>query len=415
MKSIRPIIVIVSFVLLVGMACSLASGGTPSSGDTGGSATAVSKPVATTAPAATTVTQNNKGAITAIADAEKAVIQIESDGTFMDPQAGLVVNGGERGSGFIIDPSGIAVTNNHVVTGGALVKVWVEGVQHSAQILGVSECSDLAVIKIDGGPFPYLKWYEDPVITGLEVYPAGFPLGEPQFSLTKGIISKEKANGQTSWASLDYVLGQDATINPGNSGGPLLTSDARVVGINYSSIASANQYFAIDAKTAKPVVAILSTGKDIDTIGISGSAVQAKDGSFTGIWVSSVKSGSPADKAGVKPGDILTKLENLVLATDGTMKDYCSILRSHKPGDTLAISILRSPTSELLDGELNGRELAVTGKATAGGSTGGTSGGSTGGTTGGNTGGADATSTPNAFFTENFTGDLSLSPPPSPR
>ncbi|MCX6068320.1 MAG: PDZ domain-containing protein, partial [Chloroflexi bacterium] len=138
------------------------------------------------------------------------------------------------------------------------------------------------------------------------------------------IISKEKADGQTSWASLDYVLGHDATINPGNSGGPLITNNGQVVGINYSSLASANQYFAIDEKTAQPVVDELIKGKDIDSIGINGTAVKSNDGTFSGIWVSSVKSGSPADKSGVKPGDILYQMENLVLATDATMKDYCN-------------------------------------------------------------------------------------------
>jgi S1-C subfamily serine protease len=323
------------------------------------------------------------------------VIQIESQGTFIDPQVGLVVNGAGRGSGFIIDPSGIAVTNNHVVTGSALLKVWVDGVQHNARILGVSECSDLAVIKLDGGPYPYLNWYEDQVKTGLEVYAAGFPLGEPQYSLTKGIISKQKADGQTSWASLDYVLGHDATINPGNSGGPLITSDGQVVGINYSHLASANQYFAIDEKTAKPVVEELKQGKDVDTIGINGTAVKSDDGSFSGIWVSSVESGSLADKSGVKPGDILYQMEGLVLATDGTMKDYCSILRTHQPSDTLSLTVIRYASGELLEGQLNGRELKVTKKFDV-------SGGNSGGNTGGNTGSTEAKD----FFTENFDGDI---------
>jgi hypothetical protein len=182
------------------------------------------------------------------------------------------------------------------------------------------------------------------------------------------------------------------------------------VGINYSSRSTVNQYFAIDSFTAQPVVKVLRTGTDEDTIGINGTAIQAKDGSYTGIWVSSVKSGSPADKAGLKAGDILNKMEDLVLATDGTMKDYCSILRSHKPGDTLSVSIMRFDTGQLLDGELNGRELAVTGDIPGAGgtaSTGGSTGGASGGATGGSSGGTETgTATPPAYFTDTFTGNL---------
>jgi S1-C subfamily serine protease len=392
MKALRPFLLIVSFVLLVGLACSAVSGGAATQ-PAQEQPTSESNTKSAKTPSAN---QSGEGAISNLSDAQNAVIQIESQGTFIDPQVGLVVNGAGRGSGFIIDPSGIAVTNNHVVTGSALLKVWVGGVEHNAQILGVSECSDLAVIKIEGGPYPFLKWYDTPAKTGLEVYAAGFPLGEPQFSLTKGIISKEKADGQTSWASIDYVLGHDATINPGNSGGPLITADGQVVGINYSSLASANQYFAIDEKTARPVVDELMNGKDVDSIGINGTAVLSDDKSFSGIWVSSVKSGSPADKAGVKAGDILYQMESLVLATDGTMKDYCNILRTHKPADTLSLSVIRFASGELLEGQLNGRELAVTGNFDV-----------SGGGGNNNNNGNNGNSSGKDYFTEEFNAPLS--------
>jgi hypothetical protein len=85
-----------------------------------------------------------------------------------------------------------------------------------------------------------------------------------------------------------------------------------------------------------------------------------------------VQSGSPADKAGIAPGDLLLTLENLDLATDGTMADYCDILRSHDPGDTLSVIVFRPGTGEILEGQLNGRELAVTGSIdTTGSQTGG--------------------------------------------
>jgi serine protease Do len=300
------------------------------------------------------------GLVTNLTDLKKATIQIEGQGTFIDPEFGYMANAAGFGSGFIIDPSGIAVTNNHVVTGAALLKVWVGGDNdkvYNARILGVSECSDLAVIDIDGDGFPYLSWYEDPAKVGLEVYTAGFPLGDPEYTMTKGIVSKEKADGETSWASVDSVIEHDATINPGNSGGPLADENGKIVGVNYAGSGDTNQYFAIDRATALSVIEQLRAGKDVDSIGINGEAVASEDGTIAGIWVSSVETGSPADKTGVKPGDIITKLENLDLATDGTMKDYCDILRTHNPEASLAVEVLRWDTQEVLEGQLNGRTL----------------------------------------------------------
>ncbi|MCB9443973.1 MAG: trypsin-like peptidase domain-containing protein [Ardenticatenaceae bacterium] len=299
------------------------------------------------------------GMVTTLDAVKSATIQIEAQGSFVDPQVGLMLNAAGRGSGVIIDPSGIAITNNHVVTGAALIKVWVGGETEprNARILGVSECSDLAVIDIDGEGYPYLGWYEGDLSVGLDVYAAGFPLGDPEFTLTRGIISKARASGETNWASVDSVIEHDATINPGNSGGPLVNASGQLVGINYAGSNEVNQYFAIARDEARSVIEQLRAGQDVTSIGINGQAVS--DGqSIFGIWVSSVKSGSPADKAGILSGDIITTLEGLVLATDGTMADYCDILRTHNPTDTMNVEILRYDTQEVLAGQLNGRELA---------------------------------------------------------
>ncbi|MEA3349741.1 MAG: S1C family serine protease, partial [Chloroflexota bacterium] len=226
-----------------------------------------------------------------------------------------------------------------------------------AKVLGVSECSDLALIDIDGEGFSYMDWYADPVAVGLDVYVAGFPLGEPEYTLTKGIISKERASGETDWASIDSVIMHDATVNPGNSGGPLLTTDGKVVGINYRSRSAQDQYFAIGKEIALPIVEKLKGGQDVDTIGVNGVAVRSEDGSISGIWVSSVSSGSPADKTGLDGGDIVLNLEGQPLATDGTMADYCDIIRTHNPEDTLSMEVLRFATYEVLEGQLNGDAL----------------------------------------------------------
>ncbi len=322
--------------------------------------TSTTPPTATSEPAATTPPETS-GAVDNLQDVKSAVIQIEAQGTFVDPQVGTVYNAAGRGSGFIIDPSGLAVTNNHVVTGAALIKVWVggESTARNARILGVSECSDLAVIDIDGDGYPYLEFFGGNIDVGLEVYAAGFPLGDPEYTLTKGIVSKARADGRTSWASVESVIEHDATINPGNSGGPLVTADGQLVGINYAGNSGTNQYFAIKGQDAQGVIDQLSDGRDVDSIGINGQAILSDDGSIAGLWVSSVKSGSPAGNAGVQGGDIITTLEGLVLATDGTMADYCDILRSHSPSDVMALEVLRFSSEEFLAGELNGQPLST--------------------------------------------------------
>lgn len=297
-------------------------------------------------------------AVNTLQDVKTAVIQIIAQGSFRDPAEGFQYNAAGAGTGFIIDPSGIAVTNNHVVTGAAFLQVYLAGEEtpRNARILGVSECSDLAVIDIDGEGFPYMEWYTGTIDVGLDVYTAGFPLGDPEYTLTRGIVSKARANGETSWASVDYVIEHDATINPGNSGGPLVDPNGKIVGVNYAGASSINQYFAIGRDEAIRVIDQLRQGQDVTSIGVNGMAVSDGEG-LTGIWVSSIKSGSPADNVGIEAGDIILSLEGLILATDGSMADYCDILRGRSMSDQMSIEVLRFDTEEVLEGTLNGEML----------------------------------------------------------
>lgn len=329
-------------------------------------------------PKATSETQSSapspRGAISSVDDVRSATIQIVAEGTLVMP-GGTVPNANWSGSGFIIDPSGIAVTNNHVVTGAARMKVLVGGEDEprNARVLGVAECSDLAVIDIDGDGFPFMAWREGTADVGLDVYAAGFPLGDPEYTLTRGIVSKARADGDRSWTSVAYVLEHDANIQPGNSGGPLVDEDGRVVGVNYSGgfAALSSQYYAIAQAEAIPVIEQLREGKDVHSLGLNGEAFVDAESGFSGIWVTSVTSGSVMDKAGVQPGDIISSLEGISLGRGGTMGEYCDVLKSHDPDDTLAIEIIRFSTGELLSGQLNGRELAIA--STFGSGSGGTS------------------------------------------
>lgn len=318
------------------------------------------EPPSTTSPPSSAPTTEPTGGLETV---EHAVVQIEATGTFVDPEFGAYEGAG-RGSGFVIDtgkmgdPDNIVVTNNHVVTGAGKLEVWVYGEDEprNAKVLGVSECSDLAVIQVDGAAIPELSWWSGPNTPGTEVYVAGFPLGDPEYTLTRGVISKERAGGDTNWASVDHTLEHDASSQPGNSGGPLVTADTLVAGVHYASSNATNQsqFFAIAADVAKPIVDQLAMGVDVDSVGINGQIVSSEDGSISGLWVSGVKSGSPADEAGVLPGDIVTRIEGVSVGADGTMRDYCDVLRSHDADDQLAIEVLRYSTSEVLTGELNG-------------------------------------------------------------
>ena len=288
---------------------------------------------------------------------QPAVVQIIAKGTIRDPELGYASNAGS-GTGFIIDSYGTAVTNNHVVTGAATLEVYVGGEldrSFNATVLGVSECNDLAVIKINADqPLPYLAWHEGDLNVGTEVYAAGFPLGNPEFTLTRGIVAKAEAGGETPWASIDSTIEHDANIQPGNSGGPLVTADGQVAAVNYAvgSGVTASQFFAIRNDLARPVVEKLKNG-DFESLGINGQAVYDEAQGIAGVWVAGVAPGSPASDVGLLPGDIVTALNGLPLGSDGTMSDYCDVLRTagNRP---IAIEVLRWDTSEVLKGEIRG-------------------------------------------------------------
>lgn len=318
-------------------------------------------PSETLAPA-----QTGSGSANSIDEVRPAVFQLFATGSYNDIEGGLVLNAEWGGSGFFISPSGIGVTNNHVVAGAAILKAYVNGetTPRNVRILGTSECADIAVIQVEGSDFAYLDWYEGDVRSGLDVYAAGFPLLDPEYNLTKGIISKVNADGQTSWSSMGYIYEHDAKINPGNSGGPLVTTDGKVVGINYMTIATYDMQFAIPANQAIPIVNRLRERQNVASLGLDGFAIVfGPNQEYPGIWVNSVTTGGIADKAGIEPGDIIHEVEDILVATDGTMKDYCDILKSHDLEDELKLFVYRWETDELYEGSLNGTPIAFWGYA----------------------------------------------------
>ncbi len=223
------------------------------------------------------------------------------------------------GSGVIVDPSGIALTNAHVVERATDIEVvTLDGGKHKAKVVGMDRKTDLAVLRLDDGrgTFPYVRLGDsDKVQVGDWVIAVGSPFGL-QATVTAGIISaKARQIGQ---GPFDDFLQTDAAINPGNSGGPLVNMQGEVVGINTAIVAGGSGIgFAIPSNMAKKIYTeLLAKGKV--TRGWLGVSIQpltpelAKSfGARTaaGVLISDVVPDSPAQKAGLQPGDIILEFD----------------------------------------------------------------------------------------------------------
>lgn len=292
-----------------------------------------------------------------LAKIEASVAFVSTQGTFVTADGASELT--YTGTGFVIDPSGLIVTNNHVVTGGAFWKVSIgaDKTLLGAQLLGVSECSDLALLKVLGGAtYPALTLAAADPTVGEQIYVAGHPNGDP-YTLTNGIVAKPPAPADTSFASVETEIQITAQTFPGNSGSPVVDAAGQVVGVHYAwgppGTTIAGQSFAIAASEVKGIIDQIKAGGNLDYIGLNGEA----KADHTGIAVVSVAPGSPADKAGIVAGDLLTNFNGTAVGTDGTKSTYCSVLRSHKSGDTLTVAVTRG--GQTLTGEINGRAIAM--------------------------------------------------------
>ena len=316
----------------------------------GGGSSPGSPPAAPAAPSASQVAFD-------LSKIEASVAYIQTQGTF------VTADGAKEqiysGSGFVVDSSGLIVTNNHVVTGGAFWKVSVgsDKTLLDAQLLGVSECSDLAVLKVSG-TYPALVMSATNPTVGEQIYVAGHPNGDP-YTLTNGIVAKPAAPSETSWASVKNEIQITAQTFPGNSGSPVIDAAGEVVGVQYSGGTPgspiAGESFAIASSEAKGIIDQIKASGNLDYIGLNGEV----NSDSTGIAVISVAPGSPADKAGIEAGDLLTNFNGAAVGTDGTKSAYCSVLRSHKADATFSVTVSRA--GQALSGEINGRPLALSG------------------------------------------------------
>lgn len=300
-----------------------------------------------------------------------ATVLFEGQGTFIDPGTLDPAESAWVGTGWFLTSDGYAVTNNHVVTGAGTLKVSIggEGTAIPARVIGASECYDLAVVKVEvPEPVAYLSWFDGTITEGLEIYSAGYPLAlGADYTLTKGIVSQADTPMATPWADVAHAIQHDARIRGGNSGGPLVNPSGKVIGVNYAGNDETDENIAIGREDARATVERLKAGENVLSLGLNAQANPPReDGSPDGLWVSSVKPGSPADLAGIKPGDIVDRLNGVTLSDDGTLRSYCDVLRTNGTDATMTLEVYRPSTDELLEGQVNGSPLTVVGNAGGG-------------------------------------------------
>ena len=261
-----------------------------------------------------------------------------------------------RGSGFIISADGYVVTNNHVVNGATSVKVTLDdGSSYPAKVVGRDPRTDLALLRIRrGDKFPFIRLGEsDDVEPGQWVIAVGNPFGLGG-TVTAGIVS---ARGRDIGdGPYDSFLQIDAPINRGNSGGPLFNQDGRVVGVNTAIISptggSVGIGFAIPSDTVRDVVDQLKAHGKV-TRGFLGVSAQSITPAMAkalalpnsvgnppaGALVASVTDGSPADKAGIKPGDVITSVNGQKVKTS---RDLAIKIAGVSPDSDAKLRVLRS-------------------------------------------------------------------------
>jgi len=271
----------------------------------------------------------------------------------------ISADGGATGSGFVIDPNGYLLTNNHVVADAITIKVMLnDGREFAAKILGRDASYDLAVLKIEATGLKALQFgNSDKVQVGDPVIAIGSPLGLSG-TVTQGIISAKDrpvtAGDSNSATSFISALQTDAAINPGNSGGPLVDATGAVIGVN-SAIASLGSNlgsqsgsiglgFAIPINQARKTAdQLIKNGKaTYPVIGVSVDMNYTSGGALIAKNASAIMAGGPAAKAGLRAGDLITAIDGMKI---NTPEELIVEIRTHNVGDEVTITYIRGKQS----------------------------------------------------------------------
>ncbi len=270
------------------------------------------------------------------------------------------------GSGFIVDPSGYIVTNNHVISGGegkapveSITVTLADRKEYKARVIGRDTLSDLALLKIDATNLPYVNFGDSKSArVGDWVIAIGNPFGLGG-TVTAGIVSALHRNIQSG--QYDRYIQTDASINQGNSGGPLFDINGNVIGINTAifspSGGNVGLGFAIPAEQAAPVIQQLRTGNSVKR-GYLGVGIQPMSEDISsalglpkdhGEIVRSVEPNGPAARAGLRQGDVVTRVAGQDVTYDNTL----SIIVANTPvGSHVPIDVIRDGKRQTLTAQI---------------------------------------------------------------
>jgi putative serine protease PepD len=286
--------------------------------------------------------------------ASPAVVSVRAEGS-----------GGE-GTGFLVDRDGTIVTNAHVAGDSerAQVSFGDDGRTVAARVLGSDPSSDIAVLRVDAGavagvrPLPLAD--SDSVQVGDAAVAIGNPFGLDR-TATAGIVSAlEREITAPNGFSIEDVIQTDAPINPGNSGGPLLNARGQVIGVN-SQIQSGGLRgnvgigFAVPSNTVREVLPRLQQGETIERAWLGVSS--APDAGGDGARVQELTAGSPAQRAGLRAGDVIVSVDGRAVAEPS---DIAAAIEDRQPGDSVRIEVLRGGERESLTVDLGTRPANTT-------------------------------------------------------
>lgn len=279
------------------------------------------------------------------------------DDFFGGPRVYSVPEQRASGSGVIYTEDGYIITNNHVVAGADEINVTLKNRKtYKATVVGVDPSSDLAVIKIDAKNLPYIVWgNSDEVKLGQWVLAIGYPLNL-DVTVTAGIVSAKARsigiNDRQSQSPIESFIQTDAAVNQGNSGGALINTDGQLIGIN-SAIASPTGYYsgysyAIPVNIVKKVVNDIVKYGTVQRayIGLSYPKETITDEQKEklgikdeeGVYVTDVSDDGAAKAAGIKAGDVITKVNGVAVSSGPEMVEQVA---RYKPGDKITVSYMR--------------------------------------------------------------------------